>query len=166
MPPCLTLSIKVLIKGKWSNSEKGVAPSPTPWCSTYWKRRFHVILDNGHQLYFYYIKYQILLHTQFVTKVSFQPSLACLTSVDCFSLTGYHTKVKEPSLLSWLFKAEEGIVGFMPVYVPYKQPGPRFELSPPSSFPMTITPCEAPITHTSLIAWILIQHLLHNIQSG
>ena len=26
---------KVQIKGNWSNPEKGVAPSTTPWCSSY-----------------------------------------------------------------------------------------------------------------------------------
>ena len=30
-----TQQYKVYIKGKWSNSGKGVAPSPTPWCSSY-----------------------------------------------------------------------------------------------------------------------------------
>ena len=38
---------------KWSNPGKGVAPSPTPWCSTYWKGSLQITLDNGHQLYFY-----------------------------------------------------------------------------------------------------------------
>ena len=28
---------KVWIKGKLSNPEKGVVPSPTPWCCRYWK---------------------------------------------------------------------------------------------------------------------------------
>ena len=28
---------KVWIKGKWSNLGKGVVPSSTPWCSSYWK---------------------------------------------------------------------------------------------------------------------------------
>ena len=28
---------KVWIKGKWSNARKGVALSPTPWCSSYIK---------------------------------------------------------------------------------------------------------------------------------
>ena len=34
MPPCLTLSIiRYGSRVKWSNPGKGVAPSPTPWCS-------------------------------------------------------------------------------------------------------------------------------------
>ena len=32
-----TLHYKVQIKGKWSNPGKGVATSPTPWHSSYWK---------------------------------------------------------------------------------------------------------------------------------
>ena len=34
---------------KWSNPGKGVAPSPTPRCSSYWKGRLRVALDYGHQ---------------------------------------------------------------------------------------------------------------------
>ena len=38
IPPCLTLSnIRYISKVKWSNREKGVAPSSTPPCSGYWK---------------------------------------------------------------------------------------------------------------------------------
>ena len=36
MPPCLTLSnIRYISRVKQSNPRKGVAPSPTPWCSSY-----------------------------------------------------------------------------------------------------------------------------------
>ena len=39
MPPCLTLSIIGYgSRVKWSNPGKGVAPSPTPWCSKLSKR--------------------------------------------------------------------------------------------------------------------------------
>ena len=39
MPPCLTLSIiRYGTRVKWSNPEKGVAPSPTPWCCKLSKR--------------------------------------------------------------------------------------------------------------------------------
>ena len=37
---------------KWSNPEKGVAPSPTPRCSSYWKGSRLVALDYSRQLYF------------------------------------------------------------------------------------------------------------------
>ena len=42
---------KVRIKGKVEQSRKGVAPSPTPWCSSYRKGSLRVTLDNGRQLY-------------------------------------------------------------------------------------------------------------------
>ena len=39
MPPCSTLSIiRYGSRVKWSNPGKGVAPSPTPWCSKQSKR--------------------------------------------------------------------------------------------------------------------------------
>ena len=39
MPPCLTLSIiRYGSRATWSNPGKGVAPSPTPWCSKLSKR--------------------------------------------------------------------------------------------------------------------------------
>ena len=35
MPLCLILSIiRYVSRGKWSNPGIGVAPSPTPWCSS------------------------------------------------------------------------------------------------------------------------------------
>ena len=41
MPPSLTLSIiRYGSRVKWINPGKGVAPSPTPWCSSYWKEAF------------------------------------------------------------------------------------------------------------------------------
>ena len=46
IPPCLTLSIiRYVSRVKWSNPRKGVAPSPTPWCSSYSKGSFRVALD-------------------------------------------------------------------------------------------------------------------------
>ena len=41
IPPCLTLSIiRYVSRVKWSNPWKRVTPSPTPWCSSYWKGSF------------------------------------------------------------------------------------------------------------------------------
>ena len=51
--PCLTLSIiRYLSKVKWSNPGKGVVPSPTPWCSRYWKGSLRVTLDYSRHIYF------------------------------------------------------------------------------------------------------------------
>ena len=41
---------------KWVNPGKGVAPSATPWCSSYRKGSLRVTLDNGRQLYLFYVK--------------------------------------------------------------------------------------------------------------
>ena len=38
---------------KWSNPGKGVAPSPTPWCSSNRKGSLQVTLDYGRQLYYF-----------------------------------------------------------------------------------------------------------------
>ena len=55
MPPCLTLSIiRYGSRVKWSNPGKGVAPSPTPWCSSYRKGSLRVTLNYGRLLYFTY----------------------------------------------------------------------------------------------------------------
>ena len=53
-----TQHYKVRIKGKVEQSREGVAPSPTPWCSSYRKGSLRVTLDYGRQLYFYYIYYK------------------------------------------------------------------------------------------------------------
>ena len=47
-----TQHYKVRIKGKVEQSREGVAPSPTPWCSSYRKGCLRVTLDYGRQLYF------------------------------------------------------------------------------------------------------------------
>ena len=58
MPPCLMLSnIRYISRVKLSNAGKGVVPSPTPRCSSYWKGSLLVALDYGCQLYFYLLIY-------------------------------------------------------------------------------------------------------------
>ena len=47
-----TQHYKVRIKGKVNQSREGVAPSPTPWCSSYRKGSLRVTLDYGRQLYY------------------------------------------------------------------------------------------------------------------
>ena len=49
-----TQHYKVRIKGKVKQSREGVAPSPTPWCSSYRKGSLRVTLNYGRQLYFTY----------------------------------------------------------------------------------------------------------------
>ena len=58
MPPCLTLSIiRYGSRVKWSNPGKGVAPSPTPWCSKLSKREpsGHPRLSSPTTTILYYI---------------------------------------------------------------------------------------------------------------
>ena len=51
---CLTVSIiRYISRVKWSNLWKRVAPSPTPQCSSCWKRCLWVALDYGRQLSFH-----------------------------------------------------------------------------------------------------------------
>ena len=54
LPPWLTVrNIRYISRVKWSNPGKGVAPTPTPRCSSYWKGSLLVTLDYGRQLYFF-----------------------------------------------------------------------------------------------------------------
>ena len=53
-----TQQYKVRIKGKVKQSREGVAPSPTPWCSSYRKGSLRVTLDYGRQLYNIYSSYK------------------------------------------------------------------------------------------------------------
>ena len=43
--------IRYVSRVKWSNPGKGVAPSHTLWCSSYWKRSLLIALDCSRQLY-------------------------------------------------------------------------------------------------------------------
>ena len=54
IPPCLTLSnIRYVSRLKWSSPGKGVAPFPTPRCSSYWKGSLLVLFDYGRQLTYF-----------------------------------------------------------------------------------------------------------------
>ena len=53
MLPYLTLSIIwYRSRVKWSNPGKGVAPSPTPRCCSYWKGSLQVTLDEGQPTFY------------------------------------------------------------------------------------------------------------------
>ena len=54
IPPCLTLSnTRYVSRLKWRNPGKGVAPSPTPRCSSYWKGSILVALVYVRQYLFW-----------------------------------------------------------------------------------------------------------------
>ena len=55
-----TQHYKVRIKGKVEQSREGIAPSPTPSCSSYRKGSLRVTLDYGRPLYFIYLLSAIL----------------------------------------------------------------------------------------------------------
>ena len=58
MRPCLILSIiRYISRIKWSNTGKGVAPSPTPWCSNYRKGSLQVTFDYGRKIYLLFYSY-------------------------------------------------------------------------------------------------------------
>ena len=59
-----TQQYKVLSRVKWSNTGKGIAPSPTLRCSSYWKGSLLVALDYGRQLYF--LLYSPFFHQKYV----------------------------------------------------------------------------------------------------
>ena len=64
MLPCLTLSIiRYGSVVKWNNPGKGVMPSSTPWCSSYWKGSLRVALNYNRHLYLLYLLY---IHKTFV----------------------------------------------------------------------------------------------------
>ena len=55
-PPCLTHSnIRYVSGEKWSNPGKGVAPYPTPRCSSYWKGILLVTFIYSRQQQYIYI---------------------------------------------------------------------------------------------------------------
>ena len=60
-----TQHYKVWIKGKVEQSREGVAPSPTPWCSSYRKGSLRVTLDYGRPLYL------LLKEEEFIKKLFF-----------------------------------------------------------------------------------------------
>ena len=69
MPPCLILNItRYGSRVKWSTPGKGVAPSPTPWCSSYRKGSLWITFDYGRQLtlYIYIYIYIVYTHTHIV----------------------------------------------------------------------------------------------------
>ena len=87
IPPRLTLSIiRQGSRVKWSNPGKGVVPSPTPRCSSYWKGSLRVTLNYGRQLYFFLFLFNNNNHL-FITqlygfKYSYVTLIICMNSHD------------------------------------------------------------------------------------
>ena len=69
-----TQHYKVRIKGKVEQSREGVAPSPTPWCSSYRKGSLRVTLDYGRPLYFFYLYIRTCGGRQLSSTYIFKPA--------------------------------------------------------------------------------------------
>ena len=80
-----TQHYKVRIKGKVELFREGVAPSPTPWCSSYRKGSLRVTLDYGRQLYFYFILYILLPFVNFLSTL--QSGLITITNRNAESMS-------------------------------------------------------------------------------
>ena len=95
-----TQHYKVRIKGKVEQSREGVAPFPTPWCSSYRKGSLRVTLDYGRQLYllFLYVYIYIARETMIQSQVESNQKLKkwylmppCLS----LSITMYTSRVEQ-----------------------------------------------------------------------
>ena len=85
IPPYLTLGIiRYRSRVKWSNPRKGVAPFPTPRCSSYWKGSLWVTLDCCHQL----------IHSkQMLLGIIYYQTLQYWNSVTKYKYPGYDIKL-------------------------------------------------------------------------
>ena len=107
MPPCLTLGIvKYGSRVKWTNRGKGVTPSPTPRCSSYWKVSLRIALDYGRQLYLYIYIYnrdslERAPRKKKLTSVpdTFHSENICkICSRICLSKDGHPSPVRSPNI--------------------------------------------------------------------
>ena len=128
MSPCLTLSIKRYgSRVKWSNPGKGVAPSPTPRCSSYRKGSLRVTLDYGRQLYFTLLRYGARPHeldTQWDSNSLARVCLSSLLTITPPEVRQYNRLVG--LLVGWnlwhinrfgLFKSKSNIYIYIYIYV-------------------------------------------------
>ena len=102
----LTLSnIMHISTVKWSNQEKGVAPSPTPRCRTYWKRSLLVTLDYNRELtYMYTFAHYTHTHTHIYIYIYILSSTAdCFVVSQLFSVARHVGRLKLGSKLSQLY---------------------------------------------------------------
>ena len=105
IPTCLTLRIIIYVsKVKWSNPRKGVAPSPTPQYSSYWKGSLQVTL-NYRRIFTFTILTPIF--------ASRSPSLFFLSSslqLIVYSLVSVIMFVSKPTFMQQKFADDVGIV--------------------------------------------------------
>ena len=107
IPPCLTLSNIRYVLSKWSNPGKGVAPSPTPWCSSYQKGSLLVALDYGRQLFNYTIgkKKQDSWHKNWWMRFNFFAILWCENQLSLYGIIWLiQTQTGEVPIAWWLLQ--------------------------------------------------------------
>ena len=89
IPPCLILSnIRYLSRVKWSNPGKGVVPSPSPRCRSYWKGSLLVAPWLGSPTLLYSFRSQflgfiLLLGSSFLSRINLDN---CVLLVSCVEL--------------------------------------------------------------------------------
>ena len=84
MPPWLTLSIiRYASRVKWVNPGKEVAPSPTPWCSSYRKGSLRDTLNYSHQLT---ISYFFSQHTNYADDIALLANTPTQAETPLYSL--------------------------------------------------------------------------------
>ena len=137
-----TQHYKVRIKGKVEQSRKGVAPSPTPWCSSYQKGSLRVTLDYGRQLY-------LLINPLLLAGYNTRSIVMCITSHFVLIQSFLSPKpVVIPSLKSLVDPTVHSLLGknisiFTSLRyeccVKCKQSRPEFELDSPIQFWTLIT---------------------------
>ena len=92
VPPCLTLSIiKYGSRVKWSNPGKGVAPFPTPWCSSYRKGSLWVTLDYDWLLFNHYNIHKVNLLIKYLTEFSERLSVQYSGSIHMPYISSAHS---------------------------------------------------------------------------
>ena len=95
----LTLSIiRYGSRVKWSNPGKGVVPSPTPWCCSYWKGSFWVTFNYG--LLYIYIYIYIYENGAYMEFTIFFVSVTFLKNMFPADMGTSH--VKETQNISYL----------------------------------------------------------------
>ena len=103
IPPCLTLSIiRYVSRVKWSNPGKGVVPSSTPQCSSYWKESLLVALDYGCQLYLFICLKHSFFQAEVVSILLYVCTTWTLTKRLEKKLDGNYTRMLQAILnMSW-----------------------------------------------------------------
>ena len=107
IPPCLNLSIiRYVSRVKWSNPGNGVAPSPTPWCCSYWKGSLLVALDYSHQQQPTHLVKQCTTTTKILPKTARTPTTAWTALVTWHKYYKLaHTEILENFWLNRVFRS-------------------------------------------------------------